>query len=137
MYDKEILKSHLYFNPDLDDVSSLYMDNGYLFFSINVNENQVGSGVTDLVIDIYEGERIKTDNIIIKGNQSVNKEKILNLLAIKSGDWFNRAELIASQKAIAEMGYFDPEKVNIYPIPDLEKGTVDIEFTVTEINPKN
>ncbi|MDF9796030.1 outer membrane protein assembly factor BamA [Catalinimonas alkaloidigena] len=136
-YNEELLNSRLYYNPGLDDLSSLYMDHGYLFFNISVKEIKVEPGVNELVFDIYEGEQVKTKNIIIKGNQSVSKEEILSQLVIKSGDWFNRADLIASQKAIAEMGYFDAKNVRINPIPHADEGTVDIEFVLTEINAKN
>jgi hypothetical protein len=137
MYNEELINSRLNYNPELDDVSSLYMDNGYLLFNVNVNENQIESGTVNLVFDIYEGGQIKTDNIIIKGNQSVSQEEILQQIDIRSGEWFSRSKLIAAQRAIAEMGYFDPEKVNINPIPHPEEGTVDIEFILTEIQSKN
>lgn len=134
-YNTELVNSHLNYNPELDDVSSLYMDHGYLFFNINIKEHQTEDGATDLIFEVYEGDQIKTDNIIIKGNKSVSKEEILSQLSLKSGEWFSRADLIASHKAIAEMGYFDPEQVNINPIPHPEKGTVDIEIILTEKQP--
>ncbi|MEK6476974.1 POTRA domain-containing protein [Catalinimonas sp. 4WD22] len=139
-YNEELINSRLDynpFNPENNVVSSLYMDNGYLFFSINVNENQIDPGVFSLTFNIDEGEKIKMRDVIIKGNNNVSKEDILKHISMKSGEWFDRSELIASQKAIAEMGYFDPKKVDIYPIPDLENGTVDIEFTLTEIQTKD
>lgn len=135
IYNEELINSRLHYNPEHDDVSSLYMDHGYLFFGINVNEHPRESGAYELVFDINEGDQIKTDHIIIKGNKSVSKEKILNLLPIKSGEWFSRNDFIASQKVISEMGYFDPEKVNINPIPHPEEGTVDIEIILTEKQP--
>ncbi len=139
---EELINKHLNYNPDGSDLSSLYMDNGYLFFSIDVEENQVGDKVVDLVLNVFEGPKVKVDNVIIKGNQTVPTSEIRAQIPIESGDLFNRSKLIEAQKNIAAMGYFDPQQVGINPYPHwsdqehtvLEK--MELEFTVIETNPK-
>lgn len=129
-YDSAILNQRLLFDPDQLTVSSLYMDRGHLYFSINIAQHERAEGVVDLTMDIYEGDIVKIGQLIVKGNGEVSRENILTRIPIKSGELFSRAELIASQRVIAEMGYFDPQQVGIYPIPHPEQGTVDIEFTL-------
>ena len=132
-YDSVTLNQHLSFSwedPDKPDISSLYMDQGYLYFNINVKTRQVGDGVVDITMDIFEGTPMKVGNIIIQGNQEVPEKEILEQISMKSGEAFNRSKLIESQRAIATMGYFDPQQVGINPIPDPERGTVDIEFVL-------
>ncbi len=48
------------------------------------------------------------------------------------GNKFSRADLIRSQRQIANLGFFDPEKIGIQPKPHPETGTVDIDYTVVE-----
>ena len=127
-YDSVIFYQRFQYNPDRPDVSTLYMDQGYLFFSVNITIQEVGEETVDLTMDIYEGQVMKIGQLLIQGNRKVPREEIEAQIPIKSGQLFNRSQLIASQRAIAEMGYFDPEQVSINPIPDPERGTVDIEF---------
>ena len=130
-YDSVTLSQHINFsfaNPDQPDISSLYMDRGYLFFNVEVQRYEREEGIVDLTMEIYEGDIMKISQLIIQGNGEVPQEKILAQIPIKRGEPFNRAQLIASQRAIAEMGYFDPQQVGINPIPHPEQGTVDIEF---------
>lgn len=142
IYNDEVLQKHLNYNPDGSDVSTLYMDQGYLFFNIEVEEKQVGAEVVDLVFKVFEGQKSTIRNIIIKGNQTVSTSEIKAQIPIKSGDVFSRSKLIEAQKAIADMGYFDPQQVSIYPYPQWngqaedEIVKTDIEFTVIETNPK-
>ena len=133
-FDKDIANQHLNYKPDGSDVSSLYMDHGYLFLHVDMEEKPAGSDVVDLVMKVYEGQQVKTGKIIIRGNKSVSNDQIRREIPIKTGELFSRSQLVSAQKALADMGYFDPKKIMINPIPDPEKGTVDIEFVVTELN---
>jgi hypothetical protein len=141
-YNEEILNKHLTYNPDGKDISTLYMDHGYIFFSIDVQEKQVTPEGIDLVFNVFEGNQVKIENIIIKGNQTVSTSEIRAQIPIESGDVFNRSKLLEAQKNIAAMGYFDPQQVGINPLPDYsdqpedEMGKMDIEFVVIETNSK-
>ncbi len=48
------------------------------------------------------------------------------------GEKFSRADLIRSQREIANLNYFNQEKIGINPIPNQEDGTVDIHYSVEE-----
>ena len=132
-YDSVTLNQHLHFsfgNPDQPNVSSLYMDQGHLFFSLEVKYYERDEGTVDLTMEIFEGNPMKIGQLTIQGNGEVPRERILAQIPIKSGELFSRAELIASQQVISEMGYFNPQEVGINPIPHPEQGTVDIAFTL-------
>lgn len=136
-FNKELVNSRIHYNPELDDVSSLYMDNGYLFFNIDIQEDIQADGSVNLNFQVVEGPKVTVDKITIKGNQKISESEIRAKIPIKSGDIFSRSKLIEAQKAVANMGYFDPEQVGINPIPHPEESTVDIEFILTEIQTKN
>lgn len=115
-YDADELNRRLSYNPAGGDLSSLYMDKGYLFFSVTPKEVIAGNSV-DLALVIYEGQVANIGKIIIKGNNKISTAEILDKIDFESGDLFNRSKLVNSQKNIAEMGYFNPEKININPVP--------------------
>ena len=129
-YDSVELNQQLNYSADGSDVGSLYMDQGYLFFSVEVQEVESAEDKVDLTMNVHEGEVIKISEIHIQGNQDIAKETILEEIVIKPGELFSRSKLIESQKAIADMGDFDVEQVNINPIPGIENQEVAIKFTL-------
>ncbi|RZK37626.1 MAG: hypothetical protein EOO57_05230, partial [Hymenobacter sp.] len=68
----------------------------------------------------------------IKGNKKAPTADLLALLPLHQGELFSRAKLIASQRVLAESGFFDPTKIGINPRPNPAAGLVDIEYTVIE-----
>ena len=50
----------------------------------------------------------------------------------RPGQLFRRSDVIRSQRELASLGYFDPEKIQVNPVPDPYTGTVDIEYVVEE-----
>ncbi len=121
----------------MDAVSSLYLDNGYLFFQAEVEENPKDDGFIDLTITIYEGLQVKIRQILITGNGNIPKKDILEKILIQQGELFSKTKLINSVHAIAQMDQFDLENIlpNPTPIKDPLTGEftlVDIEFKLTE-----
>ena len=134
-YSVDHLNKRLYL--DTDAVNALYLDKGYLFFQLEVKEMAKEDGTVDLTLTIYEGMQAKIGQIIIDGNGSVPKQDIMEVLLIKHGELFSKSKLIKSVKAIEQMNKFDPENIQINPIPKQEQiiggyAVVDIEFKLTE-----
>lgn len=115
-----------------NDISSLYMDDGYLFFQATPTETAIENDSIDLVINIYEGAQATIDRVLINGNTKTKEHVIRRALYSVPGDKFSRSDLIRSNREIASLGFFDPEQIQINPIPNPQKGTVDIEYTVAE-----
>ncbi len=132
VYSKELIMEKFKYNPIWDDISSLYMDNGYLFFNILMEEKITGNEAY-LDFQIYEGFSVEIDKIIIKGNRKIETSKVLEMINFKRGEPFNRSKLIQSQKNIAESGFFKKDEVMIDPIPNHDAKTVDIEFVLIEL----
>ncbi len=135
-YDRQILDERLIYdfnNPTRTDVSSLYMDRGYLFFNLEVEEQVSEAGKTNLLLKVYEGNIVRLSEIIIRGNGDVPEEKVRQQIALQPREVFNRSKLIKAQRAVAEMGYFDPKEVGINPLPDELGETVAIEFVLTPL----
>ncbi len=115
-----------------EDVSSLYMDDGYLFFNVDPVETSIIGDTINFEMRITEGTQATIRDITIFGNDRTNEHVIRRELRTLPGNKFSRADLIRSQREIANLGFFDQEKIGIQPKPHPEDGTVDIEYTVVE-----
>ncbi len=131
-YDQAELEQKLFMNPNGNDISSLYMDEGYLFFNVNPVETMVTGDSIDLEMRIYEGKQATINKVSIVGNSKTNDRVILREIRTKPGQLFRRSDVIRSQRELSQLGYFDPEKMNVIPTPNQATGTVDIEYTVEE-----
>ncbi|MFN8282927.1 MAG: POTRA domain-containing protein [Chitinophagales bacterium] len=131
-YNVSLLQKRLTQDPDGGDVSSLYYDDGYLFFNINPVEMAVENDSIDLEIRINEGPQATIKNVIIEGNDKTNEHVIRRELYTVPGNKFSRSELIRSQRQIAQLGFFDPQETKVEPIPNPVDGTVDIKYVVKE-----
>lgn len=132
-YDKALLEQRLYMSQDGRDITSLYMDRGYLFFNVTpVEMNITEDNKINYEIRINEGKQARVKNIYIYGNTKTNDNVILREIRTKPGDLFNRNDIIRTQRELANLGYFDPEQFNVNPIPNPVDGTVDIEYYVVE-----
>lgn len=130
VYDQTKLEKRL--RLDDDAVSSLYLDDGYLFFSVNPVEARIENDSIDLEMRIREGEQATINRILITGNTKTNEHVIRRELRTKPGELFSKTNLIRSQRELANLGHFDPERLGINPIPNPNDGTVDIEYVVEE-----
>ncbi len=131
-YNKSVLDTRLYMNPNGSDVSSLYMDEGYLFFQITPVEKKVTSDSIDLEFQIYEGKQARIKTISVTGNTKTSDHVIIRDLYTQPGDLFSRDAVIRSQRELSQKGYFNPETLGVNPIPNPTDGTVDIEYQVEE-----
>ena len=132
VYNKELLDTRLSFSPDGRDVSTLYMDNGYLFFRAEPIETAIHDNSIDLEIRIFEGPQATIDKVSIKGNDRTHEHVIRRELRTEPGKKFSRSDVIRSQREIINLGYFNPESLGINTSVNPERGTVDIEYVVEE-----
>jgi outer membrane protein insertion porin family len=132
VYNAELLTKRLTYSEDGRDISSLYMDNGYLFFNIDPVEVSAETDSIDLELRIMEGPIAVIDRVVIKGNDRTHEHVIRRELRTRPGDKFSRADIIRSQREIINLGYFNQENFGINTPVNRERGTVDIEYTVEE-----
>jgi len=133
VYNKELLDKRLNYDPQKgDDVSSLYQDDGYLFFSIDPVEVNVSGDSIDLEMRIFEGPQVTVNSVSIKGNERTSDHVVMREIRILPGQKFNRSLLVRTIRELSTLGYFDPEKINPDLRPNFEAATVDITFELEE-----
>ncbi len=132
VYNLARLERRLNYNPDGYDISSLYLDDGYLFFHVDPVEVMVEKDSIDIEMRVYEGPQATIKNITVSGNTKTHDHVVMRELRTLPGQKFSRSDLIRSQREIATLGYFDAEQIGINPVPNPADGTVDINYTVVE-----
>ncbi|MBK9415040.1 MAG: outer membrane protein assembly factor BamA [Bacteroidetes bacterium] len=132
IYEGSVLDERLFMNQSGRDISSLYMDDGYLFFSVTPVEVNVENDSIDLEMRIYEGKQARINKVTVVGNVKTNDRVIMREIRTKPGELFSREKIIRTQRELAQLGYFDQEKLGVNPKPNPVDGTVDIEYTVEE-----
>ena len=132
VFDQSLLDQRLQMSQDGGDVSSLYMDDGYLFFSVTPVEILVENDSIDFEMRIYEGKQAIINKVTVVGNTKTNDRVIMREIRTKPGQLFNRSDIIRSQRELAQLSYFDAEKLGVNPKPNPADGTVDIEYVVEE-----
>ena len=119
------------------NVSTLYRDNGYLFFNVQPVELNIEGDSVDVEIRVVEGKPATLNNIIINGNDLTNERVIRRQLFTRPGDLFTQPAFERSIREIASMGQFDPEAITdpntgYSIIQDPMNSTVDLVYNVTE-----
>ncbi len=132
VYNKELLTTNLSFNPNGLDVSSLYMDDGYLFFQADPVEVLVENDSIDLEIRIREGKQARISNVSVKGNTKTNDHVVIRELRTRPGMLFSRSDIIRTTRELANLRYFNPETIAPDVQPNPSDGTVDIIYEVEE-----
>lgn len=105
-----------------------YYNNGYIFYQADPVEVNIVNDSVDLEIRIMEGPKATIRKVLISGNDRVYEDIVRRELRTKPGALFSREELMRSLREIAQMGHFDPEKLQPDIQPDPESGTVDIAY---------
>ena len=130
-FDTELLNNRL--SIDEDAVSNLYLDNGHLFFNVTPTILEIDNDSIDIQMRISEGKRVRLNKVVIHGNTKTNEHIIRRELRTKPGELFSKAEIMRSQRELAQLGYFDPEQFGIEPTNiNQAEGLVDLEYSLVE-----
>ena len=119
--------------PNNDDVSTLYLDNGYLTYSADPVQTKIYNDTIDFDIRVYEGPQYTLNRIILKGNDVTNDKVVRREIRTKPGQKFSKSLLIRSTREISQLGNFDEQKTEPKPTNvNQADGTVDIIYNVVE-----
>jgi beta-lactamase regulating signal transducer with metallopeptidase domain len=113
--------------------SSLYLDNGYLFFHLDIDTVRNEYGALDLTFNIYEGNQAKIGVIIVMGNQTFHEHEVFDKITINSGDLFSRHELIKSTNRIKEHLESIVPLESCTPIPKPLQSSFNDEFVIVDL----
>ena len=134
VYNKDLLNANLTYSETSLDISSLYMDDGYLFFRVDPVEVQVENDSIDLEIRLNEGKQARIRNVTLKGNNKTNDFVVIREMYSRPGQLFSRSDVTRTVRELATLGFFNQETINPDVRPNFSDNTVDIEYQVEEAN---
>lgn len=134
IFDYERFNLNLRFNEKQSDVSSLYQDNGYLTFNLNTREEKVADDSLDIYIQVVENNRFTVGKVEIQGNTKTKDKVIRRELFTVPGDYFSRNAIFTSLQQLANLQYFNVEKLYQYGFDYrmLNDSTVNLIYKVEE-----
>ena len=120
-------------DPDANDLTNLYQNNGYLFSSVTPVEVSANGNVIDLEIRINEGKPAYFNNISVVGNEKTNDHVIYREIRTRPGQLYSKANVMRTLRELGQLGYFDAQQIS----PDFKNvnpgdGTLDMEYSVVE-----
>ncbi|MBK8984214.1 MAG: outer membrane protein assembly factor BamA [Ignavibacteria bacterium] len=131
VYNTKLLQQNIYGNELESDISSLYLDNGYLSFNANIEEIPVDGNKVDLKIDIAEGNPFKFGLIGFEGNDKTKDKVLRRELYTIPGNFFTKSDIKRSMQQLAALNYFNPEKLT-QDISLQNDSTVTVKYIVEE-----
>nr|WP_157247377.1 outer membrane protein assembly factor BamA [Pedobacter panaciterrae] len=132
VFSEEKLEKKLRGSANGDDVSSIYLNDGYLTFNVDPVQTKIHGDTVDVEMRIYEGPQYTNNRITLKGNTITNDRVVLREIRTKPGEKFSKDLLIRTVREIGQLGNFDESKTVPTPKPNPADGTVDIEYAVEE-----
>ena len=134
IYDASVLHKKLGIEASQEgnDITTLYQDDGYLFFQAMPVETGIYNDTIDHEIRIVEGPVARIKNVTIMGNDRTKDHVIRRELRTVPGALFSRSDLMRSVRELNNLNYFEQESINPRPVPNQNDGTVDINWSLKE-----
>lgn len=135
-YNLTRLEENLYGNARGGDVSSQYMNLGYMRFSVTPKVTVAGADSLNLVFDIQEGDAYTFGNIEITGNHTTNDHVVRRELYSIPGERFSRAAIQESIRRLMQSGHVSEQSLVQGPgiSVDDEKKQVNLRYDIEENN---
>ncbi|GHV85893.1 outer membrane protein assembly factor BamA [Spirochaetia bacterium] len=116
---------------DLQRVSGLYYESGYIYNDIRREERRDSEeGTIGYHITIVERGRAHIENIVIRGNSKTKDFVILREIPLEAGDIYSTEKVTSAYRNLMNLQYFS----NVYPEPveGSEDGLMDLIINVEE-----
>ncbi len=132
VYNQQLLEENLTYSEGGYDITSLYQDDGYLFFRVDPVEIRVENDTIDLEMRMSEGDQATIKRVTVKGNTKTNDRIIIREMYTRPGQLYSRSDIIRTVRELSALQYFDAEKLTPDIQPNPADGTVDINYVVEE-----
>jgi len=120
-------------SADLETLRSLYLDAGYLEFSIDSTQVSITPDKEHIyiTINISEGAKYTVSDVKVSGPENILPHvETRKLIKVQAGDVFSRKELTDSSKKIGDrLGEDGYAFANVNAVPDIDKEKHQVGFT--------
>ena len=134
VYNGTRLQENIYANRSSTDISSLYMNQGYMTFRTEPVIRVVEGDSLDLYFDISEGDVYEFGSIEIAGNDKTKDHVVRRELYTIPGQTFSRDAIQESIRRLMQLNYFSQESLGAGPsikVNDKDKH-VNLSYNLTE-----
>ena len=114
----------------IGDAYSWYGERGYIRARIYSEEDIEADDRVTILFHVTENDPARVGQIHIQGNERTKEKVIRRELTIRPGDLYQTSEIIASQRRVANLGFFNGPAVEFME-GDTEDD-IDLVFTVEE-----
>ena len=120
-------------SADLEILRSLYLDAGYLEFSIDSTQVSITPDKESIyiTINLSEGAKYTVSDVKVSGPENILPHvETRKLIKVQTGDVFSRKELTESSKKIGDrLGEDGYAFANVNAVPDIDKEKHQVGFT--------
>nr|AGS52060.1 putative surface antigen [uncultured bacterium contig00024] len=116
---------------DLQRISDLYYENGYIFNTIERNQlRDSQANILSYNIFIVERGRAYIENITVRGNEKTKKSVILREIPLEPGDVFSKTKVMDAMRNLYNLQFFTMIMPDTFP--GSTENLMDLVFTVEE-----
>lgn len=120
-------------SADMETIRTLYLDSGYMEFSVDSTQVSISPDKKDIFItlNITEGPKYTISSVQVMGPQTIlSHEVVRKLIGLKTGDVFSRKAITAStQKITDRFGEEGYAFANVNAAPEINKEKHQVGFT--------
>ncbi|MEE8314189.1 MAG: outer membrane protein assembly factor BamA [Myxococcota bacterium] len=129
-WDKSGLYAEPIFYQDLDKVTRLYMDRGFIRVSLDDPEVRVEDDDLYVTVQVREGPQFRNGTIDVLGDETMDLELLVGLVETEQGEVFSRSVLSDDVERLrayyADRGFFD---ARISPRTDVDPDALTVAST--------
>lgn len=120
---------------DAQRVGDVFRDLGYANASVtNGHKLNEEDRTLELIYTVQQGDPVYFRRIEIRGNKSTRDKVIRRELKVAEGELYNASRLKLSQRRIGTLGFFEPESIQVTPMPTDRPDQMDVVVDVKERN---
>lgn len=131
VYNSQQLEQNLYANRQSSDVSSLYLNRGYMRFNVQPTIRVVEGDSLDLFFEVVEGDVYEFGDIKIAGNTKTKEHVIRRELYTVPGQTFSREYIQESIRRLSQLNYFTQESLQQPPGIEIDEEAKQVHLTYT------
>ena len=117
---------------DLETLRSLYLDHGYINFSIDSTQVSITPDKKDIyiTINVTEGDQYTVSEVKLAGELILPEDELFNLVTVKQGELFSRKDATDTSKAITDrLGSEGYAFANVNSIPNIDDKNKTVSLT--------
>jgi len=119
-------------SPESQDITNIYLNNGYLFSTVTPVETNVENDTIDIEIRIREDDPAHIRKVTLIGNEVTNDHVIMREIRTLPGSLFSRSDIIRTIREVGQLPFIDAENIVPDVKPNYNDKTVDLEYSIAE-----